>query len=95
MRAFVELREALAAHEELAKRLDELESRPKRKLATHDQVITGILEVIRQLMAPPPPAKRRRIGFMQAHCITRTGRAFPRATCRQMKSPRANRWRSP
>jgi len=49
VRAFVELREALATHKELA---------------THDQAITGILEAIRQLMAPPEPAKKRRIGFM-------------------------------
>jgi len=64
VRAFVELREALATHEELAGRLDELESRLERKLATHDQAITGILEAIRQLMAAPEPAKKRRIGFV-------------------------------
>jgi len=65
VRAFVELREALATHKELSKRLNELESRLERKLATHDQAITGILEAIRQLMAPPEPAKKRRIGFVQ------------------------------
>ena len=65
VRAFVELREALATHKELAKRLDELESRLERKLATHDRAIAGILEAIRQLMTPPEPAKKRRIGFVQ------------------------------
>jgi len=65
VRAFVELRETLASHKELAKRLDELESRIGRKLATHDQAITGILEAIRQLMAPADPVKKRRIGFVQ------------------------------
>ena len=65
VRAFVELREALATNKELAKRLDELESRLERKLATHDQAIAGILEAIRQLMAPPEPTKKRRIGFVQ------------------------------
>jgi hypothetical protein len=65
VRAFVELREALATHKELARRLDELESRLERKLATHDHAIAGILEAIRQLMAPPEPAKKRRIGFVQ------------------------------
>ena len=64
VRAFVELREALATHKELAKLLDELESRLERKLATHDQAITGILEAIRQLMVPPETAKKRRIGFV-------------------------------
>jgi len=65
VRAFVELREALATHKELVKRLDELESRLERKPATHDQAITGILEAIRQLMAPPKQAKKQRIGFVQ------------------------------
>lgn len=65
VRAFVALREALATHKELGKRLDELEARLERKLATHDQAITGILEAIRQLMAPPAPTKKRRIGFVQ------------------------------
>ena len=65
VRAFVELRETLASHKELAKRLDELESRIGRKLATHDQAITGILEAIRQLMVPAEPVKKRRIGFVQ------------------------------
>ena len=65
VRAFVELREALATHKELARRLVELESRLERKLATHDHAIAGILETIRQLMAPPEPARKRRIGFVQ------------------------------
>ena len=65
VRAFVELRETLTHHKELAKRLDELESRLERKLTSHDQAISGILEAIRQLMTPPDPAKKRRIGFVQ------------------------------
>lgn len=67
VRAFVGLREALATHEELAKRFDELESRLERKLATHGQAITSILEAIRQLMARPEPAKKRRIGYVSSH----------------------------
>lgn len=66
VRAFVELREALASHKELARRLDELESRLERNLANHDHAIAGTLEAIRQLMAPPEPAKKRRIGFVQS-----------------------------
>src|SRR5439155_25525446 len=37
VRAFVELRDTLVSHKELAKRLDELESRLERKFTTHDQ----------------------------------------------------------
>jgi len=66
VRAFVQLRELLAGHRELAKRLDELEARIERKLSTHDQAIAGILDAIRQLMAPPPAAKKRPIGFITA-----------------------------
>ena len=65
VRAFVELRDTLVAHKQLAKRLDELESRLERKLSTHDQTIAGILDAIRQLMVPPEPTKKRRIGFVQ------------------------------
>jgi hypothetical protein len=65
VRAFVQQRDVLVANKELAKRLDELESRIERKLSTHDQAISGILDAIRQLMAPTEPAKKRRIGFVQ------------------------------
>ncbi len=66
VRAFVELRELLASNKELSQRLDELEARVGRKLATHDQAITEIIKTIRQLMNPPvlPSApKSRPIGF--------------------------------
>ena len=39
VRAFVELRETLGAHRELAKRLDALESRLEQKFSSHDQTI--------------------------------------------------------
>jgi hypothetical protein len=37
VRAFVKLRELLVSNKELARRLDELEARIEKKLATHDQ----------------------------------------------------------
>jgi hypothetical protein len=60
VRAFVQLRELLAGHKELAVKLGELE----RRLKGHDQAIAGILDAIRQLMAPPPAPVRRPIGFI-------------------------------
>ena len=63
VRAFVQLRDTLIAHKELAQRLDQLEARIQRKLVTHDQAIAGILDAIRQLMAPPAQRKRP-IGFL-------------------------------
>ncbi|MDP2809306.1 MAG: ORF6N domain-containing protein [Rhodocyclaceae bacterium] len=60
MRAFVRLREVLTGNKELATKLGELE----RKLKGHDQAIAGILDAIRQLMAPPSAPRKRPIGFV-------------------------------
>lgn len=58
VRAFIRLREILAAHKQLARKLDQLEER----IEGHDQEITAIFEAIRELMQPPgKPGKR--IGF--------------------------------
>ena len=59
MRAFVRLREALSLHKELAQNLALLE----RKIEGHDASIQSLFEAIRQLMAPPPPAPSKQIGF--------------------------------
>lgn len=59
VRAFVQLREILGSHKELAARLEALE----RKIAGHDETIADIITAIRQLMATPEPAKRP-IGFV-------------------------------
>ena len=62
VRAFVQLRELISSNKDLARRLDQLEARIEKKLATHDDAIAAMLSAIRQLMNPPPP-KRRGIGF--------------------------------
>jgi len=56
VRAFVRLREMLSSHKELARRLEELEKR-------YDSQFRVVFDAIRELMAPPPPRPRRRIGF--------------------------------
>ena len=58
MRAFVMIREALAAHKELAVKLKELES----KVGKHDEEIQAILEAIHRLMKEEERPKRG-IGF--------------------------------
>lgn len=63
MRAFVRMREMLIGNKELTQKLDQLEARIEKRLATHDEAITAILSVIRQLMNPTPPPKRRGIGL--------------------------------
>jgi hypothetical protein len=61
VRAFVLMREQLAAHKELAQKLSELESR----VSGHDESIQNLFEAIRQLVEPPPPENRKQIGFMR------------------------------
>jgi len=62
VRAFVKLREVMASHKDLAKRLDELEARVVPKLDTHDQAITGLLNAIRELTDVPRKG-RHGVGF--------------------------------
>jgi hypothetical protein len=59
VRAFVQLRELLATHVELAAKLAELE----QKLEGHDSAIANLFEAIRQLLASPDPDHSRKIGF--------------------------------
>ncbi len=59
MRAFIELRNLVAGNKELASKLKRLE----RKVDSHDQAITGLIDSMRQLLAPPGP-KKRPIGFV-------------------------------
>ena len=61
VRAFVQLRQTIAGHKELARKLAQLE----RKLSDHDDQIQVLVEAIKQLMDPKPPPKKRRIGFQE------------------------------
>ena len=56
MRAFIRLREMLATHKDLARKLDTLEKK-------YDAQFRVVFDAIRQLMAPPEP-KKRKIGFL-------------------------------
>jgi hypothetical protein len=57
-RAFIWLRKALPAHQELAAKLAELEE----TVGKHDVAIGGIIEALNELILPPDKDKRR-IGF--------------------------------
>ena len=59
VRAFIELRNLVAGNKELASKLKRLE----RKVDSHHQAITGLIDSMRQLLAPPDP-KKRPIGFV-------------------------------
>ena len=58
MRAFVRLRGLVARDQQLARRLNDLESR-------YDQQFKIVFDAIRELMTPPHPVPKRKIGFVQ------------------------------
>lgn len=57
MRTFVRLRDMIASHKDLARRLDELERK-------YDSQFRVVFDAIWELMAPPA-SPRRRIGFQR------------------------------
>ena len=69
VRAFVELRDLVAGNRTLTTKLTQLE----RKVASHDKSITGLIDSMRQLLAPPDPPKRS-IGFVLQDEAGKTGK---------------------
>ena len=56
MRAFVKLRELMATHKDLARKLEALEKK-------YDAKFRVVFDAIRKLMEPEPPPPQRQIGF--------------------------------
>jgi hypothetical protein len=67
VRAFIKLREAVASHRSLARRMDQLEEK-------YDSQFKIVFGAIRQLMTPPEP-KKRKIGFLVRERAARYGKA--------------------
>jgi len=59
VRAFVRLREMVAANAQLAAKLEELE----RRFDSHDEAIANLFATLKQLLEPTEAPKRREIGF--------------------------------
>ena len=59
VQVFISMRDQLAAHKELAGKLAELEGR----ITGHDEALQNLFEAIRQLIKPPMPEDRPKIGF--------------------------------
>jgi phage regulator Rha-like protein len=59
MRAFIKLRRLMATHEDLRRRIEEMEKK-------YDHQFTMIFSAIKSLLEPPPKPKRR-IGFIPAN----------------------------
>jgi hypothetical protein len=62
MRAFIELRRVAGSFQGLQKQLDQMELDIGARLSEHDEQLQQIFEALRQLIAPPPQAKRP-VGF--------------------------------
>ncbi len=87
VRAFVQLRELVGSHRELAKRLDDLEHKAEALAMSHDTFsrntraqLKQVFDALRELMTPPDPPKRP-IGF-----LTHEDRGKKRAASARHKS---------
>jgi hypothetical protein len=56
MRAFVRLRQLLASHADLARKLDDLEKK-------YDKQFAIVFDAIRKLMEPPTPGRVKEMGY--------------------------------
>ncbi len=65
MRAFIRLRQMVASHKDLTRRLNELEKK-------YDAQFKVVFDAIRQLMTPPE-TKKRKIGFLVKEKVARYG----------------------
>jgi hypothetical protein len=59
VRAFVQMREMVAASKQLATKLEELEQR----LDSHDEAIVNLFAALKRLLEPTEPRRKREIGF--------------------------------
>ena len=59
VRAFIKLREMVAANAQLASKLEELE----RRLDSHGEANVDLFAVLKRLLEPPEPKTKREIGF--------------------------------
>lgn len=58
MQTFVKMREAMIAHKDLSRRLNDMERK-------YDKQFRGVFDALRQLMEPPPVPPKRPIGFVR------------------------------
>jgi hypothetical protein len=59
VRAFVKVRQMVAALKDLQRKISQIE----RRLTDHDEQIIELVNLIKQLLNPEPPPKKRRIGY--------------------------------
>ena len=59
VRAFVKVRQMVAGHKDLQRKISQIE----RRLSDHDEQIIELVNLIKQLLNPEPPPRKRRIGY--------------------------------
>jgi hypothetical protein len=59
VRAFVKVRQMVAGYKDLQRKITQVE----RRLTDHDEQIIELVNLIKQLLNPEPPPKKRRIGY--------------------------------
>ena len=59
VRAFVKVRQMVAGYKDLQRKIAQIE----RRLTDHDEQIIELVNLIKQLLNPEPPPKKRRIGY--------------------------------
>jgi hypothetical protein len=59
VRAFVKVRQMVAGHKDLQRKIAQIE----RRLTDQDEQIIELVNLIKQLLNPEPPPKKRRIGY--------------------------------
>jgi ORF6N domain len=104
VRAFVRLRELALTHDDLAKRLNDLEAKTDALATSHDSLsrqtqaqLKQVFDALRALMTPPDPPKRP-IGFVTpkdsgSKASSQRARAEFSAIERRSPSARGRRWR--
>jgi hypothetical protein len=63
MRAFVRMRQFITTHEGLAKRIEEIDAKFEGRTKEHAAHIEQIYDLLDQLINPPEPPRKGRIGF--------------------------------
>ena len=71
IRAFVRLREHIAANQAILKRLAEID----KTLLQHDTALRDIYRKLLPLLQPPPDPEKRKIGFLVRERAAKYGRA--------------------
>jgi len=59
VRAFVKMRQMVAGHKDLQRKISQIE----RRLTDHDEQIIELVNLIKQLLNPEPPPRKKRIGY--------------------------------